>query len=158
MDLHYPQQPAGAKRQIGALRVLAAITRIVNAEAAASGAPKPPEITPLDRYALVFNDAAANQRVGDAFRAYFSDRRVEQTVPTSASEDFGCFGAAWKVPSVFWFVGGTDPEIYAKAQAAGRLNDLPTNHNPKFAPVIEPTLRTGVETLVVASLAWLAPT
>ena len=139
-------------------RVLAAITRIVNAEAAASGAPKPPEITPLDRYALVFNDAAANQRVGDAFRAYFSDRRVEQTVPTSASEDFGCFGAAWKVPSVFWFVGGTDPEIHAKAQAAGRLNDLPTNHNPKFAPVIEPTLRTGVETLVVASLAWLAPT
>ena len=34
-------------------RVLAAIERIVNAEAAASGAPKPPEITPLDRYALV---------------------------------------------------------------------------------------------------------
>ena len=34
-------------------RVLAAIERIVNAEAAASGAPKAPEITPLDRYALV---------------------------------------------------------------------------------------------------------
>ena len=34
-------------------RVLAAITRIVNAEAEASGAPRPPEITPLDRYALV---------------------------------------------------------------------------------------------------------
>ena len=137
-------------------RVLAAITRIVNAEAAASGAPKPPEITPLDRYALVFNDAAANQKVGDAFREYFSERRVEKTLPTSASEDFGCFGAEWKVPSVFWFVGGTDPEIYTRAQAAGRLNDLPTNHNPKFAPVIQPTLRTGVETLVVAALAWLA--
>ena len=108
-------------------RVLAAITRIVNAEAAASGAPKPPEITPLDRYALVVNDAAANQKVGDAFREHFSEGRVEKTLPTSASEDFGCFGAEWKVPSVFWFVGGTDPEIYAKAQAAGRLNDLPTN-------------------------------
>ena len=34
-------------------RVLAAIERIVNAEAAASGAPRPPEITPLDRYSLV---------------------------------------------------------------------------------------------------------
>src|SRR5574337_926740 len=43
-------------------RVLAAITRIVNAEAAASGAPRLPEITPLDRYALVVNDAAANQK------------------------------------------------------------------------------------------------
>ena len=138
-------------------RVLAAITRIVNAEAAASGAPKPPEITPLDRYALVVNDAAANQKVGDAFREHFSEGRVEKTLPTSASEDFGCFGAEWNVPSVFWFVGGTDPEIYAKAQAAGRLNDLPTNHNPKFAPVIQPTLRTGVEALLVATLAWLAP-
>jgi hypothetical protein len=27
--------------------------------------------------------------------------------PTSASEDFGSFGAEWGVPSVFWFVGGT---------------------------------------------------
>src|SRR5512146_2572206 len=44
-------------------RVLAAIERIVNAEAAAAGAPKPPEITPLDRYALVTNDAAATSRV-----------------------------------------------------------------------------------------------
>jgi amidohydrolase len=137
-------------------RVLAAITRIVNAEAAASGAPKPPEITPLDRYALVVNDAAPNQKVGDAFRQYFPDGHVEKTLPTSASEDFGCFGAEWKVPSVFWFVGGTDAEMYAKAKVAGRLNDLPTNHNPRFAPVIQPTLHTGVETLVVATRAWLA--
>jgi len=137
-------------------RVLAAITRIVNAEAAASGAPKPPEITPLDSYALVVNDAEANQKIGDAFRQYFAEGRVEKTLPTSASEDFGCFGAEWKVPSVFWFVGGTDPEAYAKAKAAGRLNDLPTNHNPRFAPVLQPTLRTGVETLLVATRAWLA--
>ncbi|WP_347259583.1 amidohydrolase [Rudaea sp.] len=136
-------------------RVLAAITRIVNAEAAASGAPKPPEITTLDHYALVVNDADANRKVGDAFRRFFPEGHVEKTLPTSASEDFGCFGAQWKVPSVFWFVGGTDAEVYAKAQAAGRLNDLPTNHNPKFAPVIQPTLRAGVEALVVAARAWL---
>ncbi|HTI95959.1 MAG TPA: M20 family metallopeptidase [Rudaea sp.] len=137
-------------------RVLAAIVRIVNAEAAAAGAPKPPEITPLDHYALVVNDADANKKVGDAFRNFFSEARVEKTLPTSASEDFGCFGAEWKVPSVFWFVGGTDPDTYAKAKAAGRLNDLPTNHNPRFAPVIHPTLQTGVETLVVAARAWLS--
>jgi len=137
-------------------RVLAAITRIVNAEAAASGAPKPPEITQLDHYALVVNDADANQKVGDAFRQYFPEERVEKTLPTSASEDFGCFGAQWKVPSVFWFVGGTDADVYTKAKTAGRLNDLPTNHNPRFAPVIQPTLSTGIETLVVATRAWLA--
>jgi hippurate hydrolase len=138
-------------------RVLAAIERIVNAEAAASGAPKPPEITPLDRYPLAVNDAAASQRVAQAFRDYFSSERVHETGPASASEDFGSFGAEWGVPSVFWFVGGTDPDVYARAKAANRINEIPTNHNPRFLPVVHPTLETGVEALVVASHAWLAP-
>ncbi|HKZ11835.1 MAG TPA: M20 family metallopeptidase [Rhodanobacteraceae bacterium] len=137
-------------------RVLAAIERIVNAEAAASGAPKPPEITPLDRYPLAVNDAGASKRVAEAFRGYFSTERVHETGPASASEDFGSFGAEWGVPSVFWFVGGTDPDVYAKAKAANRINEIPTNHNPRFLPVIHPTLETGVEALVVASQAWLA--
>jgi hippurate hydrolase len=139
-------------------RVLDAITRIANAEAAASGAPRPPQITPLDRYALVNNDAAAAERVVEAFRAFFPPERVRQTGPTSASEDFGSFGAEWHVPSVFWFVGGTDANTYEKAKADNRLNEIPTNHNPRFLPVIHPTLETGVETLVVAARAWLSPT
>jgi amidohydrolase len=138
-------------------RVLAAIERIVNAEAAASGAPRPPEITPLDRYSLVVNDPAASRRVVDGFRRYFSDDRVRETGPASASEDFGSFGAEWHAPSVFWFIGGTDPDRYAKAKEAGRLNEIPTNHNPRFAPVIHPTLQTGVEALIVAARVWLAP-
>ncbi|HET7570355.1 MAG TPA: M20 family metallopeptidase [Gammaproteobacteria bacterium] len=137
-------------------RVLDAITRIVNAEAAASGAPKPPEITPLDRYSLVSNDKDATAKVVDAFRQHFPADRIHQTGAASASEDFGSFGAEWGAPSVFWFVGGTDPEAYAKAKAANRLNEIPTNHNPRFLPVIHPTLETGVETLVVAARAWLA--
>ncbi len=137
-------------------RVLAAIERIVNAEAEASGAPRKPEITPLDRYPLAVNDAAASERVAAAFRAHFSAERVHQTGPASASEDFGSFGAEWGVPSVFWFVGGTDPEVYAEAKASNRINEIPTNHNPRFLPVIHPTLETGVEALVVAARAWLA--
>jgi len=137
-------------------RVLAAIEQIVNAEANASGAPKPPEITTIDRYRMVENDAAATRHVVDAFRQHFAADRVEEWPPTTASEDFGSFGAEWHTPAVFWFVGGTDPDQYAKAKAEGRLSELPTNHNPRFAPVIHPTLETGVETLVVAAQAWLA--
>lgn len=136
-------------------RVLAAIERIVKAEAEASGATQPPEITPLDQYALVKNDPAAAKRIGDAFRQHFSADRVLEAAPTSASEDFGSFGVEWQVPSVFWFVGGTDPDIYAPAKAEGRIGELPTNHNPRFAPVLHPTLATGVEALVVGALAWL---
>jgi len=136
--------------------VLAAIERIVNAEAAASGAPRPPEITTLDHYPLNLNDAEASKRVADAFRRHFSAERVRVTGPAPASEDFGSFGTEWHVPSVFWFVGGTDSDRYAQAKAAGRLNELPVNHSPLFAPVIHPTLETGVEALVVSARAWLA--
>jgi hippurate hydrolase len=137
-------------------RVLAAIERIVNAEAAASGAPKKPQITPLDRYSLVTNDPEATRRVHDAFRLHFPADQVQETQPTTASEDFGSFGAEWGAPSVFWFVGGTDRDTYAHAKETGKLSEIPTNHNPRFAPVIHPTLRTGVETLVVAAQAWLS--
>ena len=138
-------------------RVLAAIERIINAEAEASRAPRKPEITPLDRYPLVKNDPEGTKRAVDAFRSYFPADRVKDTQPTTASEDFGSFGTEWQVPSVFWFVGGTDPETYAKAEESGTIADIPTNHNPRFAPVIHPTLETGVEAMVVAAEDWLAP-
>jgi amidohydrolase len=138
-------------------RVLEAITRIVNAEAEASGAPRKPEITTLDHYPLNVNDPNASGRVVEAFRHHFGGDRVRETGPAPASEDFGSFGSQWHAPSVFWFVGGTDPDVYAKAKAANRLNELPVNHSPQFAPVIHPTLRTGVEALVVAARAWLSP-
>lgn len=137
-------------------RVLAAIERIVNAEAEASGAPRKPEITTLDHYPLNVNDRDASKRVAEAFRQYFGVDRVRETGPAPASEDFGSFGSEWHSPSVFWFVGGTDPQTYAKAKEANRLNELPVNHSPHFAPVIHPTLRTGVEALFVAARSWLA--
>jgi amidohydrolase len=137
-------------------RVLDAIKRIVNAEAEASGAPKPPEFRTLDRYNLVTNDEQATERVRDALRAHFGADRVTHTGPASASEDFGSFGVEWDAPSVFWFIGGVDPDTYAKAEREGRLSELPTNHNPRFAPVLHPTIETGVEALVTGACAWLA--
>jgi hippurate hydrolase len=137
-------------------RVLAAIERIANAEAAASGAPRLPEITALEHYPLGANDANASARVADAFRQHFSGDRVRQVEAASASEDFGLFGTEWDVPSMFWFVGGTDPGLYAKAKAAGEINKIPTNHSPYFAPVMHPPLETGVETMVIGALAWFS--
>jgi amidohydrolase len=135
-------------------RVLNAIRRIVMAEAQASAAPRPPEITTTEHYPLTTNDPEATARVAAALRARFGDEHVHQlAAPVSASEDFGSFGTEWEVPSVFWYVGGTDPEQYRRAEQAGRVaDDIPTNHNPRFAPVIDPTLATGVEAMVAAAL------
>ena len=53
---------------------------------------------------------------------------------------------------MFWYIGGTDPDVYDKAKQAGRVTqDIPTNHSPNFAPAIHPTLETGVEAMVVAA-------
>ncbi len=82
--------------------------------------PKKPEIAALDRYPLVMNDPETTRRVADAFRQYFPADRVQETKPTAASEDFGFFGAEWGVPSVFRFVGGIDPGLYAKAKKGGQ--------------------------------------
>jgi hippurate hydrolase len=135
--------------------VLDAIKRIVEAEATASNAPRAPQITSLDHYQLVRNDPDAAERVRTVFQRRFGEERVVDIPPISASEDFGSFGSEWQVPSVFWTIGGTDSDTYRRAKEAGRLSELPTNHNPRFAPVLHPTLETGVETLAAAARAWL---
>jgi hippurate hydrolase len=136
--------------------VLSAIDRICRAECAASGAERPPELTMLDSYPLTVNDAEASARVAQAFHARFGERAFE-TPPASASEDFSVFGRRWGVPYVFWFVGGTDPAAYAEARRAKRVNELPSNHSPRFAPALHPTLETGLDAMLVAAAAWLCP-
>jgi hippurate hydrolase len=95
--------------------------------------------------------------VREAFTAHFGHEQVVDIPPISASEDFGSFGSEWHAPSVFWTVGGTDADTYDQAEREGRLSELPTNHNPHFAPVLHPTLETGVQTMLAAACAWLAP-
>lgn len=133
--------------------VLAAVKRICCAECAASNAPKDPEFTDLDSYPLTENDAVATAKVAEAFHAQFAERSYE-TQPASASEDFSIFGRSWNVPYVFWFVGGTDPQLFLEAKKKNQVNSIPSNHSPKFAPVIHPTLKTGLQAMMTAAAAW----
>ena len=137
--------------------MLAAIRRICNAECDASGAPRPPEFTTINDYPLTENDVAATQKVAEAFSHQFGANAWVAPGPASASEDFSIFGRAWGVPYVFWFVGGTDPATYARAKRDRTLNALPSNHSPKFAPQIHPTLETGVRAMLTAASPWLCP-
>ena len=134
--------------------ILSAVKRICCAECTASNAPREPEFTTLDSYPLTVNDAIATAKVAAAFDAQFGDKSHE-TQPASASEDFSVFGRNWKVPYVFWFVGGTDPKTYLEAKKNNQLNSIPSNHSPKFAPVIHPTLKTGLVAIMTAAVAWL---
>jgi hippurate hydrolase len=137
--------------------MLKSIERICRAESEASGAERPPTFRTINTYPLTQNDPVATQRVALALEAELGRNVSLAPQPASASEDFSAFGRAWDVPYVFWFVGGTDPALYAQAQREGTLNQIPSNHSPRFAPVIHPTLETGLQAMLAAAGAWLCP-
>ncbi|WOC12700.1 amidohydrolase [Gordonia sp. MP11Mi] len=136
-------------------KVLAAINRIVEGEAAASGADRSPEIRTVYHSPPTVNDDDATRRVVGAFNSAFPGRVMAVPAGTG-SEDFGILGAAAGAPSVYWFLGGADPKLFAPpADLMQVLGQIPSNHSPKYAPVIEPTTTVGVAALVTAARAWL---
>ena len=136
--------------------ILDAIRRIVTAECQASRSPKEPEFELFDRFPPTQNDPETTARVRAAFDAYFGDR-VQDLPLQTASEDFSDIPDALSAPYTYWGIGGVDPDTYHRAAEAGRIpQDVPVNHSPAFAPVIQPTLETGTQAMVTAALAWLA--
>jgi amidohydrolase len=142
-------------------KTLAAIERIVRGEAATAGAPADPEITAMTSTPPVVNDPAACARLTEAFDQGIGPGLVLDPGPVSGSEDVGLLASAAGAPCAYWLLGGADPALFANIvsieEARTIVNGLPSNHSPWFAPVIEPTLRTGVTALTCAARAWLAP-
>jgi hippurate hydrolase len=135
--------------------VLDAIRRIVTAECEASASPASPEFEMFDQFPPTTNDTATTQTVTEAFADFFGDRLQELPLQ-SASEDFSDIPTALGAPYTYWGIGGIDPATFTAAVDAGRVaQDIPVNHSPSFAPVLQPTLDTGTQALVVAALAYL---
>jgi hippurate hydrolase len=142
-------------------RVLAAVRRIVLAEAAAAGAPREPDISPISDFPLLVNDDGATARVVEAFERAFGTDVVHEAARRAGSEDFGCFADAAGVPGVFWNFGGFDPALYPggpdEPQLAAAAGIAPGAHSPEFVPTgVRPTLRRATAALLVAAGAWLA--
>ena len=129
-------------------------TTRASAEAAASGALRTPEITPLKRYPLNVNDLVASKRVFEAFAGIFHRsglgrpgrfrraRILARSVPNGMLPP----------PSGSW----AEQMLTLTRRESGRINDLSVNHSPLFAPVIHPTLQMNVETLVVTAQGWFS--
>jgi hippurate hydrolase len=138
-------------------QVLAAIERIARGEAATAGAPRPPDVELVESFPAVINDEAACARTRPALQS--ASPIVVDPGPVTGSEDVGLLASAAGAPCVYWLLGGADPAGFAGAatvsEIAARSMDLPSNHSPLFAPVIEPTLSTGIEALTAAAQTWL---
>lgn len=137
--------------------VMDSIERIVRGECAAAGSPREPDFEFYDQFPLTSNDPTVTDRVTSAFTAHFGTKAVLQAGRQTASEDFSRIPAAFEVPYTFWLLGGVDPETYRVAAQKGTVaQDIPANHSPGYAPLLDPTLSIGVQAHVVAALSYLA--
>ena len=59
------------------------------------------------------------------------------------------------MPYVFWFVGGTDPQMYTKAKQERQLNTIPSNHSPASPRSWIPR-SDGPAAMLSAASAWLS--
>ena len=141
-------------------RTLAAVDRIVQAEAMAAGAPKPPEVTVENGFPAVVNDPEAVERTRTALTSVVPF--VVDPGPVTGSEDVGVLATESGAPLVYWLLGGADPKTFEGATSIddirAKVASLPANHSPLFAPVISPTLDLGTAALTAAAKAWLPQT
>ena len=136
-------------------KVLASIKRIIKAECEASGSPSPPLIESTSSFPLTVNSADITTQLATSFATVFPAFDAD-TPRVNGSEDFSILGTAVDRPTSFWFFGGVDHETWDKKEKEGRLmEDIPVNHSPFFAPVVQPTLRTGVRALCVGAMTFL---
>jgi amidohydrolase len=143
-------------------KVLAAIQRIVKAECEASGATKEPLWEPTSSFPFTINDKAVTNVLAKAFTKQFGDMHDAESQPLGGSEDFSTLATEAPnanggkgVPYSYWTFGGVDPEKWKHAMENNQLELIPINHNAHFAPVIQPTMSTGVDAMVVAALSFL---
>jgi hippurate hydrolase len=123
-------------------QILAAITRIAKSETLAGGAPKEPLIEHYESTDSVYNDPALAERLRAPLEAALGKQNVITEGPITPSEDYAVF-IEQGIPSLYFSLGGADPQKYAETKAAGTL--LPSNHSPYFAPDVDLSLRTGIQ-------------
>ncbi len=127
-------------------RLLAGVQRTAEAIVAMTGAP-PANISVRKGNGSVINDDKLAESTFAAFEKAMPGK-VRWTIPTTGSEDYGAFLKDFKT-SVYFRIGSQDPALFKDGKSIDVFK-TPSNHSPFFAPVPEPTLRTGVTAMTTA--------
>jgi hippurate hydrolase len=136
-------------------RVLAAIERIAKGIATTAGVPDdrmPIVKVEKDQYTpATYNNPELTKRVSAALKSAIGADNVIVKDPTMGGEDFSEYSLPdHSVPAFMFNVGAVDPAKAAESKKTGV--PLPSLHSSKFAPVPEPTIRTGLIGMVSAVL------
>jgi hippurate hydrolase len=137
--------------------VLAAIERIAKGCATAAGlsADKMPTVNVLRGQftPATYNNPELTKRLVGVWKKTLGDQNVEMVDPTMGGEDFSEYSLVpeHSIPAVDFHVGAVEPAKLAESKKPG-ATPLPSLHSSKFAPVPEPTIRTGVMAMTAAVL------
>jgi amidohydrolase len=135
-------------------RVLASIERITKGVALTAGIPEDRapivKVSETEVTAATYNDPKLMERLTGAFKKALGDENVVPVPPIMGSEDFGYLSLDQKIPAVIFWLGAVDPVKVKQSKDSG--TPLPSLHSPLFAPLPEPTLRTGVKAMTAAVL------
>lgn len=138
-----------------------AVERVIRNECEVSGSPTAPRIVTTVSSPAIDNDDVATSRFTRVLESYYGSEpsKVIQVMPPDiVADDFVLLSlppGGNPIPYVYWNIGVTDPETWEKASREGKLRDLPPTHSALYAPVIEPTLQTGIEALALSALTFL---
>lgn len=133
-------------------RILASIERIVKGVALTAGIPedRAPIVKVAEGTGSTYNDPKLLERLAGAFRQALGADNVVQVPPIMASEDFGYFSLDQKIPATIFWLGASDAAKLKQSRDSGVA--VPGLHSALFAPVPEPTLRTGIKAMTSAVL------
>ena len=139
-------------------KVLAAIDRIAKGCATAAGLPpdKMPDVHVRqdESTAATYNNPELTRRVTAALKTALGSDKIIAKDPTMGAEDFCEYSLPdHSVPAFMFNVGAVDPAKAAESKKTG--TPLPSLHSSKFAPVPEPTIRTGIIGMTSAVLDLL---
>lgn len=134
---------------------VASFRRVVHAECEASGVTKQPTITQIENVPPLVCDATVVSAITTEFEQFFGKPRVESMSLGTAADDFSILAPEGVVPYAYWYFGSEDHAKWQQAHDEGRLDQLPGNHSEYYAPVVRPTLETGVQAMAIAALVGL---
>jgi len=135
--------------------ILAALERIARGIATAHGIP--PSLSPIvtadesDHSPALYNDPQLTARLAQVFKKVLGPDNVVELPPVMASEDFCRFALEDRqIPICQFSLGAVDSSKLADSRRTGV--PVPGLHSSLWAPIPEPTLRTGVKAMSSAVL------
>ncbi len=136
-------------------QVLKAIDRIAKAAAVAARAPEPEVKVSLTEFTpATVNEPELTKRVVASLKKVIGEANVVTKPPVMGAEDFSRYSQK-DIPGVIYFLGTIPKERYEESKKEGG-RPLPGMHTDSYAPVPEPSIRTGVKTMSAAVMDLLS--